>query len=114
MNKLIDINSEGIINTTLITEIMCDDEEVLVDQVFTGVLLLVMSCILFITLGLLVHTVMKCLVVRLCDKQTQDWLGIESVITPNIDDDIQSIATTVKEENDIEEATVMDQVNVTR
>ena len=72
---------------------------------------LFMSCILFITLGLLVHTVIKCLVVRLCDKQTQDWFGIGSVITQNIDDDIQSIATTVREENDIEEATVMDEMN---
>ena len=72
---------------------------------------LFMSCILFITLGLLVHTVMKCLVVQLCDKQTQDWLGIKSVITPNIEDDIQSIAKTVNEEDDIEEATVMDEMN---
>ena len=111
MNKMIDISSEGIINTISITEIMCDDREVLVDQVYTGFLRLVMSCILFITLGLFVHTVMKCLVVRFCDKQTQDWFGIGSVITPNIDDDIQSIATTVNEEDDIEEATVMDEMN---
>ena len=65
----------------------------------------------FITLGLFVHTVMKCLVVQLCDKQTQDWFGIKSVITPNIEDDIQSIATTVKEEDGIEGATVMDEMN---